>query len=174
MKPGSFQVYAIRCGKDGAIERHRTSRWTMRNLVELEAQRLDQHGGRRCAPHLVVTATITMTDWAPTEPDFVGPNDDEREAGERIKAGALRHPCPKCGVTAGVPCENLTERRKGRTVPTSWPHRERVDLWNQEPPAEDDGFDAAEEPMYCPGCGTLLDDDQPEDSCCNWSPWDEA
>lgn len=43
--------------------------------------------------------------------------------------GLLRQ-CPRCQADLGVPCENLTERKRGNTVPTKNPHEERLPLVN--------------------------------------------
>lgn len=43
------------------------------------------------------------------------------------RAGLTRE-CPRCGVPVGDPCENLTERKKGNTVPTKKAHEERMPL----------------------------------------------
>lgn len=43
------------------------------------------------------------------------------------RAGLTRE-CPRCQVGIGTPCENLTERRRGNTVPTKNAHAERMPL----------------------------------------------
>jgi hypothetical protein len=40
----------------------------------------------------------------------------------------LSRPCPRCNVDVGRPCENLSERKRGNSVPTKNPHEERVPL----------------------------------------------
>lgn len=163
------RVYAIQCGKDGEVERHRIFDQTNRSLIEQEIKRMDSNRGRWCGPHALVTATVTMTDWIPVGPDFVEPTFGKPTAAELIRAGALRHPCPKCGVAVGTPCENLTARYKhGRHMEIARPHQERIDLWYQEPAATGGGAGRAKRrrPFRCRNCRTILDEGQPEGSCC--------
>lgn len=40
--------------------------------------------------------------------------------------------CPKCGVSAGQPCENLERRKRGGKVLTMWPHSQRLADADQE------------------------------------------
>lgn len=46
-----------------------------------------------------------------------------REVTERK---SLTRGCPKCGVSAGDPCENLAERKRGNHALTKNPHSERL------------------------------------------------
>lgn len=122
MTPGTFILYAIRC-VDGEIERHAVSRPSRLDLVLRQAARKDETSPR-CGPHALVEATVTMSEWRPLA-DHSGDIEVVKKSVAQLKADAEQHPCPKCGVMTGQACENLTARRAGFVVPTSWPHAER-------------------------------------------------
>jgi hypothetical protein len=124
MSPGTFKVYALRC-RDGRVERHSLDRRSRLDLALMEADRKDVTSSR-CGPHTVVEATVTMTEWQPAQDPLGEVEVAEKSAGQ-IKAEAEQRPCTKCGVQPGQPCENLTARRAGVQVPTTWPHAERFD-----------------------------------------------
>lgn len=44
-----------------------------------------------------------------------------------LRSGLVRQ-CPRCQADIGMPCENLTERKRGNSVPTKHPHDERLPL----------------------------------------------
>lgn len=44
-----------------------------------------------------------------------------------LRNGLIRQ-CPRCQADIGKPCENLTERKRGNSVPTKNPHEQRLPL----------------------------------------------
>ncbi len=53
---------------------------------------------------------------------------DMQDAREKAIAACVTMACPKCGVAADEPCENLSERKRGNRKPTVSPHEDRINL----------------------------------------------
>lgn len=118
----TFIVYATRYA-DGAVERHPLNRRTVWTACLADLERLDC---KSCGPHTLLSAEIIRTRWSvAVEPA------QSASASDVVKAGALEFRCQTCGVAVGASCENLTERKRGNTVPTSWPHPARIALWGR-------------------------------------------
>ena len=114
-----WNVYGVRCA-DG-ITVHRLERESVRDLALQQLRRWDC---RECGPHTLMTAVMTRGDWSET--DLATP---DLQTAERLRATreAESVRCPGCGVLAGKPCENLTDRRRGRRALTLWPHSARIE-----------------------------------------------
>lgn len=117
-----YTIYTTRCA-DSAVDRHPLTRKTVWLSALADIQRFDR---KECGPHTLLSAQIIRTPWTvAVEPA------QSATAADAVRAGAQGYRCPKCGVSAGQPCENLTERRKGAVKVTSWPHSERIALWGE-------------------------------------------
>lgn len=118
----TFTVYATRC-VDGAVERHPLNRRTVWTFCLSDLEKADR---KDCGPHTLLSAEIIRTRWTvAVEPA------QSVSASDAVKAGALEFRCPTCGVAIGAQCENLTERKRGNVVLTSWPHPARIALWGR-------------------------------------------
>jgi len=123
-----YAVYAIRC-TDGNRDRHRLQQRSVRDLVLQQAARLVD---KPCGPHVIDYAIVKPLDWAPVDLSVSDPQTAHRD---QVLAGVHEISCPRCGVPAGAPCENLTSRRAGATQFTAWPHPERIAAAVSESPS---------------------------------------
>lgn len=76
-----------------------------------------------CGPHTMMCRDnyTVRGPWGPVTSD-----DPQVVSKERYLAEVAKRPCPKCGVSVNENCVNLTQRRRGCEVATSWPHYERI------------------------------------------------